>query len=290
MLPLATGDAARTLQAGRDAQRLGYDGVFSFDHLHAPGDPARPSLESFTVLAAIAAVCPELVVGTLVARAGLRPVGILAKMAAQLDDLSGGKAIIGLGAGDPGSHDELVRFGISDPLTQGERRTLLGETASAVRALLHGEAWQGGEVTPPLDGPLLPPPVRTGGPPVWLGGISDAVVALAARVADGWNGWGLGVEAFGAKGQVLARAAAEAGNQCEATWGGICVIATDEHDLKRRLQERRERDRSFKGVWTGTMSTFAAFASELEGAGSKWLIVASGSEGSTEAAPLSLGR
>lgn len=284
MLPLATGDSARTLASARRASELGYDGVFSFDHLHAPQDASRPSLEAFTMLAAIATACPALAVGTMVARVGVRPLGVLAKMAAQLDDLSGGKAILGLGAGDEGSHDELTRFGIPDPATQGERRQLLGETTAAVRALLRGQVWAGGAVTGPVTGPLLPTPMRRDGPPIWLGGVSDEVVALAATVADGWNGWALGLASFQAKVATLKATAAEAGRTCEATWGGICVLAPDQGELERLLKDRRERDRPSKGVWTGTGEAFTSFASGLEQAGATWLIVASGGAGTVEQA------
>ena len=80
--------------------KAGYDGVFAPDHLFPPGAPGGPALEPFAVLAAVAALHPDLHVGTLVTRASLRPAGLLAKQAAALDQMSGGQAILGLGAGD----------------------------------------------------------------------------------------------------------------------------------------------------------------------------------------------
>src|SRR5690242_6155738 len=99
ILPLFSGDARRVLEAARDAERLGFDGVFAYDHLFPPGAaPDRPALEAFTTLGAVAASTSRVAVGTLVTRAGLRAPGYLAKLAATLDWLSEGRAILGIGS------------------------------------------------------------------------------------------------------------------------------------------------------------------------------------------------
>jgi alkanesulfonate monooxygenase SsuD/methylene tetrahydromethanopterin reductase-like flavin-dependent oxidoreductase (luciferase family) len=73
LLPMFSGDPTRVVQAARDAEDLGFDGVFAFDHLFAMGGPPdRPSLEPLASLAAVGAVTSRIVVGTLVARAVLR--------------------------------------------------------------------------------------------------------------------------------------------------------------------------------------------------------------------------
>src|SRR5262249_4048308 len=154
-----------------------------------PGaSPERPSLEAFTMLAAVGAVTTRVQVGTLVARAQLRPAGLLAKMAAGIDDLTGGRLILGVGTGDPIDEPEHRAFGLP-PLAKPAGRVPLGGLGGAVRALSRGDVWPGGDRVPPIEGPLLPPPVRPGGPPLWIGAQADAVVRLAGAVADGWNGW-----------------------------------------------------------------------------------------------------
>ena len=73
------------------------------------------------------------------------------------------------------------------------------ETVSALRALFGGDTWPGGTHVPALTGPLLPP----GSPQLWVGGRSEAVLGVAARVADAWNGWGDDVEGFAARARRL---------------------------------------------------------------------------------------
>src|SRR5437588_6590505 len=97
-----SGDPNKVLAAAHAAEDLGFDGLFAFDHFFPPGaSPDRPSLEAFTTLAALAAATERVALGTLVARAQLRPVGLLAKLATNVDVISGGRLLLGLGTGDP---------------------------------------------------------------------------------------------------------------------------------------------------------------------------------------------
>src|SRR2546423_15436632 len=102
ILPMFSGDPGKVLEAARSAESLGFDGVFAFDHFFPPGAPSdRPALEAFTTLAAVAAATERVRLGTLVTRTVLRPVGLVAKMAATVDTISGGRMILGGGTGDP---------------------------------------------------------------------------------------------------------------------------------------------------------------------------------------------
>jgi alkanesulfonate monooxygenase SsuD/methylene tetrahydromethanopterin reductase-like flavin-dependent oxidoreductase (luciferase family) len=196
MLPMFSSNVAAPMNAAREAEALGFDGVFGFDHMFPIGGaPDGPALECFAMLAAAAAITSRIAVGTLVTRVGLRPVGLLSKLAAGLDHVSGGRAILALGTGDRHSDGEHAVYGFPvEPMaTRAER---LEETVAALRSAFAGEPFAGGRLVPGIDGPLLPVPVRAGGPPIWVGGTSDAVLRIAARSADGWNGWGLTAEAF----------------------------------------------------------------------------------------------
>ena len=198
-LPVFTADPSRPLGVAARAEELGFDGVFSPDHFfppvfYPPAGPDRPALESFTTLAAAAALHPALHVGTLVARVTLRAPGLLAKQAAALDQISQGKAILALGTGDAASKPEHAMYGFPYP-PASDRVALLEETVSALRALFGGGTWAGGTHVPALTGPVLP----AGSPQLWVGGRSDAVLGVAARVADAWNGWGDDVAGFAAK-------------------------------------------------------------------------------------------
>ena len=263
-LPMFTADVGRPLAAAARAADAGYDGVFAPDHLFPPGAPGRPALEPFAVLAAIATLHPGLRVGTLVTRASLRPAGILAKQGAALDQMNGGRAILGLGAGDSVSKPEHEAFGIPFAST-AERVAILKETVEALRALFGGDAWPGGTHVPAIAGPLLPP----GAPELWVGGRSDAVIGVAARAADAWNGWALDAEGFEAAAGELRRLAD--GRSVAPTWGGIALVGTDEGDLEQRRGERRDKGLSMD-IWQGTTEDLRSFAGRLEEAGCSWLI------------------
>src|SRR4029078_4334643 len=150
--------------------------------------------ELFTTLAAAAAITERLTVGSLVTRAVLRPPGLVAKMAATIDAVAGGgRTVIGVGSGDPIDLPEHTPCGFPT-LSPEDRRAHLEEWVTALRDLFRGTHFPGGAHVPPVNGPLLPPPDPP--PPVWVGGQAPAVVRLAARSADGWNGWGSTPEDF----------------------------------------------------------------------------------------------
>lgn len=263
-LPMFTADVRKPLDAAARATAAGYDGVFAPDHLFPPSRPDRPALEPFTVLSAIAALHPTLRVGTLVTRASLRPVGLLAKQAAALDRVGDGGLILGLGAGDAVSRPEHETFGIPFAAAR-ERVEILEETVAALRALFAGDPWPGGTYHPPVSGPLLPP----GSPELWIGGRSDPVIAAAARSADAWNGWAMGAEDFRA---AVGRLGSFAdGRPVAPTWGGIVLVARDGKDLERVLEERRSKGLEMD-VWAGTEDDLRSFAAALEDLGCSWLI------------------
>lgn len=270
-LPVFTGDPAKPLAVAAHARSLGIDGVFAPDHLfppvfYPPSGPDRPALEVFSLLAAIAAREPGMHVGTLVTRVTLRAPGILAKQAAALDAMSEGRAILGIGTGDSASADEHRRFGFPFP-SAAERVATLEETVEALHALFGGRTWPGGARVPPMDGPLLPP----GEPAIWVGGLSDAVMAVAARVADAWNGWGLDADGFAARAATLRELAA--GRAVAPTWAGIALVGEDRADLDRLLADRDARGLSLDGVWSGTADAWRAFSDALRDAGATWCVV-----------------
>jgi alkanesulfonate monooxygenase SsuD/methylene tetrahydromethanopterin reductase-like flavin-dependent oxidoreductase (luciferase family) len=142
----------------------------------------------------------------------------------------------------------------------------------AIKALYGGVEWDGGSYVPPMTGPLLPPPVRPGGPPIWIGGFADAVVRLAAAEADAWNGWGMGVEEFTRKVQVL-REAAE--RPVSATWAGIVVVGRDDDEVGRLLDQRSARGLEPE-VWSGTTTSLRTHLDALAAAGSTWSVLVPG--------------
>ena len=270
ILPLFSGDAERVLSFAERAEELGFDGVFAFDHLFPPGnDPERPVLEAFAMIGAVAARTGRISVGTLVARVALRDAGMLAKLATTLDDASGGRMILGVGAGDAGNDLEHRTFGIPAP-SQSERRTRLEETVRCVRALFGAAPWPRGSIVPEMAGPLLPPP-RHGGPRLWVGGSSERVVRLAAREADAWNGWQLEPDAFAGKARLLREGAG--GRRVEATWAGVALVGRDDAEVAELLRARRRRGLIAR-AWAGRTASLRARIAEFERAGATWVVLA----------------
>jgi alkanesulfonate monooxygenase SsuD/methylene tetrahydromethanopterin reductase-like flavin-dependent oxidoreductase (luciferase family) len=273
ILPLFSGDATKVVGAARAAEELGFDGVFAFDHFFPPGaSPDRPALDAFTTLGAVAAATQRVQLGTLVTRAILRPPGMVAKMVSNIDLISGGRMVLGIGTGDPIDRPEHHTFGFPD-LSVKDRRAHLSETLEGLKALFQGRAYAGGEFVPPLRGPLLPPSGQDGGPPVWVGAQSDEVVRMAGRLADGWNGWGLGPSEFRQKAEVLAEASAEAGRRAEATWAGIVLLGEDEAEAELLVEERRKRGMADGVAFAGGADRFAGYVKEMADAGATWVIV-----------------
>jgi alkanesulfonate monooxygenase SsuD/methylene tetrahydromethanopterin reductase-like flavin-dependent oxidoreductase (luciferase family) len=248
------------LEACRDAWTLGFGGVFVFDHLWPLGQPERPALEGWTLLAALAALAGGdpggFRVGTMVTRAGLRNPGLVARMAATVGEIAGGPPIIGVGRGDAANRDENLAFGLpfGDP---GERTAALEATVAALRGPLAGEP----------------------GPEVWVGGTGPGALALAGRLGDAWNGWGRTPEELAA-GLAGARRAAEAAGRDPAavtgTWGGQVLVAADGREAEGRLAawggDRPPAE--VARVLAGDPDAVVARLRALADAGASWCVLA----------------
>jgi alkanesulfonate monooxygenase SsuD/methylene tetrahydromethanopterin reductase-like flavin-dependent oxidoreductase (luciferase family) len=168
-----------------------FDSGWLNDHLTDPGrERGGPSFEAMTALAALAHHVPGKVVGQTVLAATFRHPAVLAKEAQTLDHVTGGRFILGLGAGwHIGEHEA---FGIELPEI-GERFDRYEAAIRVIKALFSEAALAPPGVTietPPfrLSGATMEPaPVRPGGPPLWLGGQGPRGLRIAARYADGWN-------------------------------------------------------------------------------------------------------
>ena len=153
-------------------------------------DRGGSSFEPLTALAALAHLVPGKLIGQTVLSATFRHPAIVARSALTLDHITGGRYVLGIGAG---WHVwEHKAFGIELPPI-GERLTRLEAQVRIIRALFSEAAQSEPGVTleaPPyrLDGATQePPPVRPGGPAIWLGGQGPRGLRMAARIADGWN-------------------------------------------------------------------------------------------------------
>lgn len=160
------------------------------DHLSdANRDIRGPAFESLTTAAALAHRVPGKWIGIAVLSNTFRHPSVVAKAATVLDNATGGRFIVGLGAGwHEGEH---TAFGIPLPPI-AERFERYEHAVATIHALFSGAAQTAEGVSradpyyPLQVATLDPPPVRPGGPAIWLGGQRRRGIALAARYADGW--------------------------------------------------------------------------------------------------------
>ena len=175
-----------TRSAAVELERLGFDSVWLNDHLYGIPGPQLPILEAWTTLAAVGAVTSRVQPGTLVSPVGFRNPALLAKMAATLDNITGGRVIVGLGCG--WFQMEFQGYGFPFPAL-GERLQQLDEAATLMKQL-----WT--EPQASFQGRHFhteavfcePKPVRRPHPPLLIGGGGERVLLrLAAQHADIWN-------------------------------------------------------------------------------------------------------
>lgn len=190
-LPLEAGNFEEIAKVAEECERLGYDSVWSYDHLRPFWTQRGQALECWTLLAAIAQRTEKIKLGSLVTNVNLRNPALLAKMTSTLDNICGGRLIVGLGTGDRMSRDELLSYGYSFPCLD-ERLQRLRETIIILKSM-----WGEKEVT--YDGKYyklsnainFPKPIQKPHPPIWIGGKNPRILDTVAEMADGWNYWGL---------------------------------------------------------------------------------------------------
>jgi probable F420-dependent oxidoreductase len=169
---------AHQLDLARRVEALGFDSVWSGDHVSFH----NPMYESLTLLSAYAAVTSRVRLGTAVYLLALRPAAIAAKVTATLDVLSGGRLVFGVGVGGE-NPKEFELCGVP----HRERGARVTEAIDAVRTLWRDTpATFKGRFTSFERVSIDPKPVQTPGPPIWIGGRSDAALARAGRQGDGW--------------------------------------------------------------------------------------------------------
>ncbi|MEQ8857585.1 MAG: TIGR03560 family F420-dependent LLM class oxidoreductase [Pseudomonadales bacterium] len=183
-LPYAT-----VLDLARHVERTGWDGVWYADHFMPNAeDTSTPWPEAWMTLAALGAQVPRLRFGTLVAGNTYRHPAVLAKMAATLDHITGGRVVLGLGSG--WQENEHRQYGIPFH-TVGERLERLDEACEVIKALFtETEASFDGRYYQLDRASLEPKPVQSPLPLLIGGGGEKVTLKITARHADEWNVWG----------------------------------------------------------------------------------------------------
>ena len=184
------------------AEQAGWDAACVTDHfMPNTADRVGDTLECWTALAALATTTRRMRIGTIVSGNTYRHPAVLAKMAANIDIISGGRLICGMGAG--WQQNEPRASGI-DFYTVRERLDRLDEACHVLKALwTEAKATFKGRYYQIEDAPLMPKPVQRPYPELMIGGGGEKVtLRIAAQHADHWNTWG-GPETLGHKGRIL---------------------------------------------------------------------------------------
>lgn len=200
------------------ADAAGFDSLWFDDHLLADeGVPSAPKLEGWTVAAAAAALTTRATIGHLVVANTFRAPGLLAKMAATLDHVSGGRAVLGIGAG--WFEEEHRAFDLDFGASAGERIERMGEAVALLRRLLDGETvTHDGRFYRLTDAVCAPTPIQRPLPLLIGGSGPRRTLPLVARHADLWNAFGT-PDVIRANGALLAGACEAIGRDpAEVAW------------------------------------------------------------------------
>lgn len=258
-LPSFVEDPEIPIAVARAADAAGVDAVFAYDHLFriARDGALRPAIECAVLLGAVAAETERIALGSLVARATLRPPATLGAMLDTVARIAGPRLLVGVGAGDEGSRAEMETFGLSF----GSEADRVGALRRCVRAL-HGRGY-----------------------PVWVGGRARHVGLVAAEQADGWNRWGASPERFAVEaGEVRGLVERLRGSAAgfAASWGGLVVLGENEMDAAAKAARLDAGSEVLVGGPEQLAETLRAYAA----AGADWAILAPVDASSSENAAI----
>jgi F420-dependent oxidoreductase-like protein len=246
----------------------GADDIWIDDHLLSDeGDPDDPKFEAWSTLAAVAAVTTRARLGLLVAANTFRNPGITAKLAITLDHISGGRAILGIGAG--WFEQEHNAFGIEFGSGFGERLDRLAESVEVIRRLLDGERFDHeGRFYRLHDALAAPRPVQPHLPILIGGSGPQKTLRIVARHADLWNAYG-SLASLAASDAILRERCVEVGrddSEIERTVNLNVVIRSTREEAERvwasYAAEHRPKDGEGRIVLGGPVGEVAAAIAE----------------------------
>lgn len=265
----------RTRAAAQRAEAAGFTSFWLMDHLvQIPlfGSLDEPLLEAWTTLAALAAVTSRIRLGTLVTAASYRNPALLAKMAATVDVISGGRVILGIGAG--WFRTEYAQYGFEFADKPSTRIGQLHEAVQVIKALwTQPRANFQGKYFQVQDAVLEPKPLQKPHPPILIGGGGEKLtLRVAARHADAVNWFG-DPAMIRHKRAVLARHCAAVGrdaNEITVTCLQAVIVARQEAGVRHKRNQHHLGDRA---ALIGTVPQVIDQIAGLQAAGVQHLIV-----------------
>ncbi len=256
----------------RRIEELGFDWISIWDHFYAADATGNPHcLEAVVSHAALAATTERVQCGSLVYSAGYRHPAVLANAMAALDQLSGGRIVLGMGGG--WLQHEYDVYGI-DYGTAGERLRLLEESIQCVRGLLSNERTTfHGDFFSLTDAQCEPKPVQAR-LPIWVGGGGEKVtLRIAAQHADGWNVPFIAPDVWSHKSLVLDGHCERLGRDPRTITRTVNVgMAFTDEELTAQFGNMANYVRP--GVFTGGVQEMVDKAGAYAAAGAQYLILA----------------
>ena len=222
----------------RHIEATGWDIGCVTDHfMPNTKDREGPVLESWSTLSALAALVPRMRVGTIVLGNTYRHPAVVAKIAAQVDIISGGRLLLGLGAG--WQQNEHEAYGIPF-YTMRERLERLDEACTVIRSLWSGHRSNfRGRYYQLSDAPLDPKPVQKPYPELMIGGGGERItLRIVARHADHWNVWG-GPKVLARKSAILEEHCSKVGRDSRSIGRSVnmVLLITEKSEEIGRLAE-----------------------------------------------------
>ncbi|MEA2621452.1 MAG: hypothetical protein QOH61_362 [Chloroflexota bacterium] len=240
------------LEAQQRADRLGYDSIWTWDHLYPiQGSHEGPMLEAYVAMTAVAALTERATIGMMVGANTFRNPALVAKMVTTLDHVSGGRAVLGIGAAwFETEHTALgLEFGDGPP----ERLRWLGEALPIMRGMLHGERpTAAGHHYFAKDVINNPPPVQPRLPILVGGSGRNVTLKLVAKYADACN-LGGSVASVADADAALRRHCEEIGRderEIERTSGTGVIVIRDSREEARRVFESMFEHNGKAELWT----------------------------------------
>jgi F420-dependent oxidoreductase-like protein len=262
----------RFQRIARAVEDLGFAGLFRSDHFTNAEPPDIDSLELWVSLTWLASHTQRIEFGSMVSPVSFRNPVFTARMGKDVDDLSGGRLVLGVGAG--WQVREHHNFGF-DLLDKGARLDRFEEGLEVISRLLRSDRPVSfeGEYYRLHEAILLPHPQRPGGPRLLIGGNGpQRTIPLAARFAEEWNGVFIPATRYAELNQYLDELLAMEGRSAKSVRRSIMtnvLFGRDDKEVQRKVRERDPAALRARGILVGTQSALQEQLGALAEAGAQ---------------------